>query len=259
MEKLFALAPGCRNVARNAHVFPHTLRFLARFSYRSLRAECPRNGNRINYRGCSKTFFHTLLVGNPPVPPVRYIARDDKKIYSAWFITYIVVIVHKQRQRFKRLIEPHAQKLYVVAYRLTGDQADAEDLLQETLLKAYRALDSLKDERNPAGWAFRILKNTYFNALDKNKKVPRPLNDPDHVNQIPAPGMTDGSFNEMDDRLQTALREIPDDMRLMLMARHVEDLTYQEIAQMFGIAVGTVKSRISRGREKLRDHYFGKK
>ncbi len=162
------------------------------------------------------------------------------------------------QRRFKRLIEPHAQKLYVAAYRLTGDQAGAEDLLQETLLKAYRALDSLKDERNPAGWVYRILKNTYLNALDKNKNVPLLFDDPVQLDQVTAPVSHDNSINGLDDRLQKALQNIPEDMRFMLVARDVEGLSYREIAHMYGISMGTVKSRINRSREKLRERYLSK-
>ncbi|MDH5511399.1 MAG: RNA polymerase sigma factor, partial [Nitrospinota bacterium] len=74
-------------------------------------------------------------------------------------------------RKFRRLIEPHVSILYSAAFRLTGTQDEAEDLLQETLLRAYKSLDLLVDERNPAGWAYTILKNTFLNRSKKNLHV----------------------------------------------------------------------------------------
>ncbi|MDH5638499.1 MAG: sigma-70 family RNA polymerase sigma factor, partial [Nitrospinota bacterium] len=146
--------------------------------------------------------------------------------------------------------------LYSAAFRLTGTQAEAEDLLQETLLKAYKGLDLLVDERNPAGWAYTILKNTFLNRSKKNLHVPRPFNDPEYVNRIPSIDAHSGGGDELDDKLQNALEELPEDMRLILIAREVEGLSYQEIADIHRLSLGTVKSRINRGREKLREFYL---
>ena len=159
-------------------------------------------------------------------------------------------------RKFRRLIEPHVSILYSAAFRLTGTQDEAEDLLQETLLRAYKSLDLLVDERNPAGWAYTILKNTFLNRSKKNLHVARPLNDPEFVNQIPSIDEHNGGGDGLDDKLQKALGELSEEMRLVLVAREVEGLSYQEIADIHGLSLGTVKSRINRGREKLRELYL---
>ena len=166
--------------------------------------------------------------------------------------------MESRQQKFKRLIEPHLSALYSSAFRLTGKQAEAEDLLQETLLKAYKGLDLLLDERNPAGWAYTILKNTFLNTSKRNLRVPRPLNDPEYVNRMPSLDEKNQSADGLGDKLQQALEQLPEEMRLILIAREVEGLSYQEIAEIHGLSLGTVKSRINRGREKLRELYLKK-
>jgi len=164
--------------------------------------------------------------------------------------------VRKKKRRFKKLIEPQAEKLYLAAYRLTGSRADAEDLAQESLLKAYRNLDHLTDETNPGGWVYTILKNSFLNALKKRKRTPQALHDPAQIDQLPANDRTDEDDSALDDRLQGALMALPEEMRLMLVAREIEGFSYEEIAALHALPPGTVKSRINRARQQLRRLYL---
>jgi RNA polymerase sigma-70 factor (ECF subfamily) len=161
----------------------------------------------------------------------------------------------KQR-RFEKIVEPYRQKLYLGAYRLTGSVHDAEDLLQETFIRAFRNMEKLESVENKGGWLYTILKNLFLNSLDKQKRTPSSSADPSLVENLKAVEPVDGSIDDMDEKLQSALMELSESERVMLIAREVEGLSYQEIADMYGITLGTVKSRISRSRESLRAAYF---
>ncbi|HVO09885.1 MAG TPA: sigma-70 family RNA polymerase sigma factor [Vicinamibacteria bacterium] len=145
---------------------------------------------------------------------------------------------------------PHARSLYGTALRLTRNPQDAEDLLQETLLRAYRGFASYRPGTNVRAWLFTILHRVRTDVLRKRGRSPQtteladdgPAVNPEHESRLTA-GNED---------VQRALAEVPEVFRSALVLRDIEEFSYEEIAGILGVPVGTVMSRIHRGRAHLR-------
>jgi len=145
---------------------------------------------------------------------------------------------------------PHARSLYGTALRLTRNPQDAEDLLQETLLRAYRGFASYRPGTNVRAWLFTILHRVRTDVLRKRGRSPQtteladdgPAVNPEHESRLTA-GNED---------VQRALAEVPEVFRSALVLRDIEEFSYEEIAGILGVKVGTVMSRIHRGRAHLR-------
>jgi RNA polymerase sigma-70 factor (ECF subfamily) len=148
--------------------------------------------------------------------------------------------------------------LYRTALRITGAQADAEDLVQETLLKAFRAADTFEPGTNQRAWLFTILHNTARNrARDRaREQVTVDSETVERAADSPASGGVDTPEtillrDTLAPALQAAIDELPDAFRQAVWLRDVEEFSYAEIAEMLNVPVGTVMSRISRGRRLL--------
>lgn len=157
------------------------------------------------------------------------------------------------RDKFRRLIEPLFDKMYASAYRLTGSKDDAEDLLQDTFLKAYRSVEKFEEGTNPGAWVYTIMRNTFLNNIRSKKSRETLLFDEGAAERL---ADTANSGEEMDEELQTVLNSLPVDMRTALVAREINGLSYQEIADSMGLPIGTVKSRINRAREALKERWM---
>jgi len=148
--------------------------------------------------------------------------------------------------------------LYGTALRLTRDPADAEDLVQDTYLKAFRFAGSFERGTNLKAWLFTILHNTYRNRRRHGSRDPVEIDS--EVVEAAADGGQVHSPEELllratiDTDLQAALDALPGHYREAVWLRDVEELTYQEIATALDVPIGTVMSRISRGRRLLHDH-----
>ncbi len=149
----------------------------------------------------------------------------------------------------KQLVADHHQSVYRYAYRLSGSVADAEDLSQQVFLIAQSKLDQLRDESAARSWLFTILRNCFSKSLRRRQPVPA-ANLELNVDEIAEDMPLDGPFDE--ERLQLALDQLPDEFRIVLMMYYFEDLPYREIADQQGIPIGTVMSRLSRGKGYLR-------
>ncbi|MGE3955803.1 MAG: sigma-70 family RNA polymerase sigma factor [Vicinamibacterales bacterium] len=155
----------------------------------------------------------------------------------------------------------YVDSLYRTALRLTRVPADADDLVQDTYLKAFRAADSFEPGTNLRAWLFTILHNTARNrARDRSRDAVTVDSDVvDQAADAPRPGLSAGAEdpetllirNTLTPDLQAAVDELPDAFREAVWLRDVEEFSYAEIAQMLGIPAGTVMSRISRGRRML--------
>jgi RNA polymerase sigma-70 factor (ECF subfamily) len=159
-----------------------------------------------------------------------------------------------QVKRFEELIVPQMPFLARVARSMSHSAAEADDLAQETLLKAYRAMDRF-DGRHPKAWLARIARNTAINRDQRNREF---LLSEDGIVE-PEEGSADGSDPEeivvaadVDDVLRTALEDLPPAFRVVVQLVDVEELSYQEAADVLGIPVGTVMSRLHRARRRLR-------
>src|SRR5262245_55617177 len=141
---------------------------------------------------------------------------------------------------------PQMRRLYARAYRLTRNAADAEDLVQETYLRAFRAFDGYTPGTNVRAWLFTILDRSRTDAFRKKQRSPRTV---ELTREPPAAPRLD---EEADPSLVRRLNELPELFRTPVLLRDVQDLTYQEIADFLRVPVGTVMSRIHRGRARLR-------
>ena len=154
-----------------------------------------------------------------------------------------------------------ADALYGAALRMTRNRTDAEDLLQETYLKAFRAYGRFEDGTNLRAWLFRILTNTYISSYRSRQRSPQ-LTDLDDVEdlylykRLTATGLSRSAEDAALERLTApevlaALDELPEQFRLAVLLSDVEQFSYKEIADITGVPIGTVMSRIHRGRKAL--------
>ncbi|TFG44141.1 MAG: sigma-70 family RNA polymerase sigma factor [Gemmatimonadales bacterium] len=158
---------------------------------------------------------------------------------------------------FERDVLPHLDLMYRVALRLTGDPANAEDLVQDTVLKAYRAWDTFRQGTNARGWLLTILRNTFINDYRRRRRAPVTV-DIDVAEQYARVHQEAGRdpegefFHELvDDRILSAIDALPEEFREVVVLSDVEGLGYAQIAETVGVPVGTVKSRLFRARKHL--------
>lgn len=158
---------------------------------------------------------------------------------------------------FERDVLPHLDLMYRVALRLTGEAADAEDLVQDTVLKAFRAWASFRQGTNARGWLLTILRNTFINDYRKRRRTPV-LVDIDvaepHAIIHQQPGQDpEGEFFHalVDDRILAGIDALPEEFREVVVLSDIEGLGYAQIAETLQVPVGTVKSRLSRARRQL--------
>ncbi|HVR70161.1 MAG TPA: sigma-70 family RNA polymerase sigma factor [Vicinamibacteria bacterium] len=159
-------------------------------------------------------------------------------------------------QRFEAEALPHLRSLYGTAFRMTGNAHDAEDLVQETFLRAYRAFDGFTPGSNIRAWLYTILHRVRTDAFRRSRRSPRTVELPDEGPAVPPP---QDALARGGEDLSRALEALPDVFRSAVVLRDVEDFSYQEIARILDVPIGTVMSRIHRGRALLRTALEGKR
>lgn len=159
---------------------------------------------------------------------------------------------------FHEYVVPEIEVLYRVAVSITRSHADAEDVVQDTLVRAYRAIDRF-DGRHPRAWLLTILRNAHVNRTRRRR--PDLLRDPDEVTRRAAATEEHSAQPEeaamagvLDEHLGAALDGLPVKFRQVVYLVDVNELSYQEAAEVLGVPVGTVMSRLSRARKRMRDH-----
>jgi RNA polymerase sigma-70 factor (ECF subfamily) len=165
------------------------------------------------------------------------------------------------KERFERDALPLLSGLYGAALRLTRNPADAEDLLQETYLRAYRGFAGFQPGTNLKAWLYRILTNTFINAYRKRQREPQTVLEdeiPDWYlyDRLSEDGETASAESQVLDRIpdedvKEALDALPETFRMAVWLADVEGFAYKEIAEILGIPIGTVMSRLHRGRKAL--------
>jgi len=166
--------------------------------------------------------------------------------------------------RFERDALPYLDQIYAGALRMTRNPADAEDLVQETYIKAYRAFAQFQEGTNLKAWLYRILTNTYINIYRKAQRGPR-VNPTDEISDwqmADAARHTSGGLRSAESEaldllpnpvISDAFSAVPEDFRNAVYLADVEGFSYKEIAEIMDVPVGTVMSRLHRGRKALRD------
>lgn len=159
---------------------------------------------------------------------------------------------------FSELMAAHEKRMYAVAFRLCGNHEDAQDCLQDSMIRVYKAISSFKGQSSFATWLYRITTNTCLDELRRRKTRQSTSLD----------GLLDTGWSPSDEldtperhalmsekrrEIERAIADLPDDMRAAIVLRDIQGFSYEEIARILDANVGTVKSRISRGRERLRE------
>jgi RNA polymerase sigma-70 factor (ECF subfamily) len=171
---------------------------------------------------------------------------------------------HKRREEFERVALPHLKPLFNLALKLTRSRRDAEDLVQETYLRAFRFFDSYEKGTQIKAWMFRILRNTFINRYRAAKVRPEEV-DFEKIEAVyekkveesfligqKTPSPEEVVMNGvLDAEVQDALASLPEEYRSVVMLALMEDLSYKEIANILSIPLGTVMSRLHRGRKLL--------
>ena len=151
------------------------------------------------------------------------------------------------------VVREHGERVYRLAYRLTGNQHDAEDLTQETFIRVFRSLASYQPGTFE-GWLHRITTNLFLDMARRRARV-RMEGLPEDADRIPGGDLSPEQLytsNHLDPELQAALDELHPDFRAAVVLCDVEGLSYEEIGATLGVKLGTVRSRIHRGRQALR-------
>lgn len=170
--------------------------------------------------------------------------KDQKKIYT----------------EFENEALPHLNALQSYALKLTNDPEDADDLVQDTMLKAFRFFDKFEKGTNCKAWLFQIMKNSFINNYRKHSKEPDKVDYEDVQNfyenikadEVKSPHFEDDAFTDiLDDEIVNALSTLPDDFRTIVFLSDIEGYSYEEIADFLDCPIGTVRSRLHRARKML--------
>lgn len=172
-------------------------------------------------------------------------------------------MVERDEYIFEQEFMPQIEALYNFAYHLTYNEDDAEDLVQETYLKAFRFIDKYHEGTNAKAWLFKILKNAFINQYRKKTKAPTKVDFEDIINyQNEEDGTNYSSYTDlreemfqkmMGDEVTNAINDLPVDFRVVILLCDIEGFSYEEISKIVNIPIGTVRSRLHRARNMLRE------
>jgi RNA polymerase sigma-70 factor (ECF subfamily) len=166
------------------------------------------------------------------------------------------------RERFERDVLPLLPSLYGAAMRMTRNPSDAEDLVQDTYLRAYRGFASFKEGTNLKAWLYRILTNSFINTYRKKQREPQIVDGPEDIDEwylydrLGGRSVEVSAENEVLDQIpdadvKAALESLSENFRLAVLLADVEGFSYKEIAEIMDVPIGTVMSRLHRGRKAL--------
>ena len=175
--------------------------------------------------------------------PQRYSPNDKVEIFELEFL-------------------PNIHSIYNFAYRITFDEDDAKDLVQETYLKSFRFIDSFEKGTNAKAWLFRILKNSFINEFRKKNKEPVKIDyqeveafyNSDEVNHMITSNLQVEAIKEMiGDEVSIALNSLEVDFRTVIILCDIEGFSYEEMALILDVPIGTIRSRLHRARNLLKE------
>jgi len=179
-------------------------------------------------------------------------------------------VLARPKREFDRLVQRYHKQAYNIAYRLTGNHADAEDLTQEAFVRAFRFFDNYRRDLPFENWLFRIISNLFVDDLRRRPKA--------RIQSLDAPVGNDATsesnafleipdtrenpervvlHEELDEQIQKALASLPQDFRKTVILADIEGMSYEEISEAMHCSLGTVRSRLHRGRKLLRTKLAG--
>ena len=161
-----------------------------------------------------------------------------------------------EHEQFEKLMQPYLHQLYKLAYRFTGQQADAEDLVQDVVVKLYPRLQEMQKIEQLGPWLARVLYRHFIDRTRSQQRSPLQLvNDESdfekHRDEMPGPA-ENVETAVLQNRLQEALNQLNEDQRALMILHDVEGYTLNEIHNILDVSIGTLKSRLSRARSRLR-------
>jgi RNA polymerase sigma-70 factor (ECF subfamily) len=171
-------------------------------------------------------------------------------------------------ERFERDVLPLLPGLYGAALRMTRNPADAEDLVQDTTLRAYRGFATFQEGTNLKAWLYRILTNSFINTYRKKQREPKTAEGPDDIDEwylfdrLGSRSTERSAEEDVLDRIpdadvKAALESLSENFRLAVLLADVEGFSYKEIAEIMDVPIGTVMSRLHRGRKALEKALYG--
>ena len=187
-------------------------------------------------------------------------ATGDRWVNPDYYGT--AVITDEQKKRFEEIAFEYMDSLYSTALRMTRNTAEAEDLVQDTYLRAYRFFGKFEEGTNFKAWIFKILTNTFINKYRKKIRTPQQvqldkvefgLESEDEQKAIKEwDGFDESNYEELfDDDIKAALAQLSDEFRMVILLADVEGFAYKEIADIIDRPIGTLMSRLFRGRRML--------
>lgn len=184
----------------------------------------------------------------------------------ASFFRGLAGVQEDRRPLFERLMKETSRQAYGVAYRLTSDPQDAEELVQETYVRAYRFFHRYDDALPFTSWLFRIMTNIHIDAVRRRQRIKTVSMEQDGPEGTQTMELADGGaapdagiwMNALEEPLQLGLKAMNPEFRTAVVLADIEGLAYEEVAEIMGTSVGTVRSRIHRGRKQLKDYILEK-
>ena len=166
---------------------------------------------------------------------------------------------------FQNEFLPQVEALFNFALHLSGNESDANDLVQETFMNAYQSIDSYREGSNPKAWLFRILKNNFINEYRKRSRRPKSVDYTEesmteeelYTNHNSFLDMSQDMFKDMlGDEVTNAVNSLPIDLKTVILLRDIEGFSYEEISKIIDVKIGTVRSRLHRGRNDLKKKLY---